>query len=258
MIQIISIVLLLGALYFFYLQYKEDRYLDEFIRKNGFSTKVSWDSAIQVSKFLRGIFNTDHKLFQRLFMEKRPFLREDAKFLLEAREGLCGEGARVLVCILTRMGIDATRVTLFTRWLHPSHTVVSVLVSGDEYLIDTINSQPKSNDYLNSKKISTADFKVMGYIPNVDERRAIKKKMIEDAATSNIEQNAFFSKYWFYSYDALPVTKVLAALRIHWRVMIFRRPNKYLSYISERPNLIKGLLFGFGGSLGQLIAYITG
>ena len=61
---------------------------------------------------------------------ERPFLRRGTEWLLRAREGWCGEGTRVMVNLLGRLGFDATRVTLYDAQLRAVHTLVSIRVGG--------------------------------------------------------------------------------------------------------------------------------
>lgn len=233
-----SLVTLCLTTLFSYRQFVEKRTLCKFLDTLNIDQEVSWNTAVQLSKCLRESFNVDQTTFTSLNMSKRPFLREDARYLVNSREGLCGEGARVLICLLNIMGFDATRVTLFTRWMHPSHTVVSVIVDGKEYLIDTLNSGEDFNSYLNGTCVSTADFNVMGHISDVDKRRMMKKKL----KLASQGDSGIFGKYLFYSYDAIPFTKLFRAVGLNWRLINFRRPHQLISMVAEKPNLIMALV----------------
>ena len=243
-LQVMPFFCFVACTYFCFRQRAENKALSNFLgsfNTGDNSDADDWESIKKLSLELRRIFNVDQPSFSRLKMSSRPFLRETTLDLLDYREGLCGEGARVLIVILNHLGFDATRVTLFTKWLHPSHTIVSVLIEGEEVLIDTINSQARFNDYLNSFAVSTAAFNIMTHIDDVDQRREKKMLLREE----DVRHSPLTEKYILYSYDAIPLTKILSKLGLKLRTINLKRPPLFLSRLAEKPYSIKAGVWAF-------------
>ncbi len=248
----LSVILALAAIFFWYRQSLENRAIDQFLEGCSKDQGISWESAKAVSEYIRFSFNTDQATFKSLQMRKRPFLREDTGVLLRSKEGLCGEGARVLICCLARLGYDATRVTLFTRWLHPSHTIVSILINdNEEYLIDTLNSQEDFHQHLSETQMSTHDFHLMGHVDNVDDRRTRKREL---KASDTSQHQLVTDKYLFFSYDAMPWTKLASVLGLNSRIINLSRPRRMVSSIAERPLTI----YAIASSLFSLLLFAIG
>ena len=245
------LILLTPTGYYLYKQHIEDTAVTAYLEENGFSDlPISKETAIRISNQIRNEFNIDEKSFKTLKLSKRPFLRNDTLFLLTHKEGLCGEGTRVIVNLLNELGFDATRITLYNRNLKGLHTLISVVINGEEFLIDSINSPEEINNIINNYNISTADFKVIRYSDNVNERRkfeeAIKTKTKEEYA-------AFFNQFWLYSYEALPYAKLLSKLGINVRTFNFMRPHPWLSSLAEKPHLLTAC---FTFTLSLMLLYL--
>lgn len=242
-------ITLIPSLYYISLQVDENRVIDQFLRKNNFiNMPISKTTAYKVSDIIRGEFNTDESKFVHLNMANRPFLRNDTAFLLKYKEGLCGEGARVIINLLQRIGFDATRITLFNKHLQAAHTLVSVKIGDREFLVDSINSDRKVNLFLRNNDISPSDFNLMHYSSNILTRRLfVNKKHKEHAA------EVFFDHYWLYSYEALPYTKLVTKLGMDVRVFNFDRPPLFISSMAEKPNTIMAILMFILSSVTMLI-----
>jgi hypothetical protein len=116
--------------------------------------------------------------------------------------------------------------------LDSAHTVVSVRLGGREFLLDTVNSPEAVNHFLNDRDVSTADFMLLHYSDDIDIRRAF-------AAQTRVRTDPpFFSRFWIFSYEALPYSKLLTRARWDVRVFNFDRPPRMLSALSEKPNLL--------------------
>ena len=233
----------LPSVYFIVQQQRERTLISEYIEKNDVRTKTPWLRAIAMSQALRRDFRIDEENFQSLNLNDRPFLREDTAFLLQNREGLCGEGTRVLINLLYEMGYDATRLTLYDRHLHASHTLVSVIIEGEEIFIDSINSKSKFNNLLTSQKINSSDFPVLPYIEDLAERRKRRKSLKEESIHTPIEQ-AFFDKFWVFSYEAIPFSKIAKLFRMEMKGINLKRPPSYISILAERPHTIMAIFYG--------------
>jgi hypothetical protein len=243
-------VTLLPSVYYANKLIQVNRIVDQYLHnKNLIGLPVSKETAIRVSNQVREDFNTDENTFVALDLTNRPFLRRDAGFLLMHKEGFCGEGARVLVNLLDRLGFDATRITLYNKYLESSHTLVSIVIDGQEFYLDSINSADDVNKLLTSRNISSNDFNVLHYTDNISKRRGFIKTNL---GIEGEDYNNFFDHYWVYSYESLPYSKLLTKIGFDVRVFNFDRPSHYRSIIAEKPNLIM-LIISFGVSICLMV-----
>lgn len=243
---LVWLITLTPSMYYAYRQVQENFIVEQYLSLNNMTgLPINKATAVHVSNQVRKDFNINEKTFVALRMADRPFLREDVGFLLTYKEGLCGEGARVIVNLLYRLGFDATRITLFNKYLQASHTLVSVLINGHEFFIDSINSSKEVNRFLINNNISTNDFNLMHYTGNIASRRHFSKTNSRNKTEDYIK---FFSHYWLYSYEAIPYTKLLTKIGLDVRVFNFHRPNRWISIMAERPNTIMCLV-SFGASI---------
>ncbi len=251
-------VLLIPAAYFTVKHVKENKMIDAYLAQNGlFDSAIDAKTATQVSDLIRDEFNVDEKSFRKLNMFKRPFLREDVSFLLTHKEGLCGEGTRVIVSLLNQLGFDATRITLYDNKLIPVHTLVSILIDGREILVDSINSPGNLNSFLRTNMITSNDFKLLHYSGSTTARRKFMNiAKIENEYLSD-EHREFFDKYWLYSFEATPYSKLFNRIGIDIRVFNLERPNRWISHLAERPNLVTAIVFFFLSLIAVFFLHIT-
>jgi hypothetical protein len=227
---------LLPAGYYLQRQADEDRIVRNYLTQNGLAgLPLSKESAVRISLQVRKDFEVDERRFKALKMANRPFLREDTAFLLTHKEGLCGEGARVLVNLLLHEGYDATRITLYDRALNSAHTLVSVRLGEREFLLDSINSNEAVNGFLNSRDVSAEDFHLLHYSDDLSVRTAFAKQPAKRPA------DPFFDYFWLFSYEAVPYTKLLTKARQDVRVFNLDRPPRMVSALAERPSLVCAL-----------------
>lgn len=230
-------ITLIPSIYYAYRQSQEDKIVDRYLSSNNLaSLPISKETAVRVSDQVRKDFNTKEGSFAALNLAERPFLREDAGFLLTQKEGLCGEGARVMINLLNRLGFDATRITLFDQKLQSAHTLVSVDIGEKEFLVDSINSTPEVNALINSDNISSNDFNILHYSDDFLKRRQFEKT--DHNRITPERQRKFFDEYWLYSYEAIPYSKLLTRAGFDVRAFNFERPNSRLSDLAEKPNMI--------------------
>ena len=216
-------------------------YLEEIELRDAPLTRAT---AERVADAVREDFLVDEERFEAVNIHNRPFLRDSTAILLESREGLCGEGTRVIVNLLNELGFDATRVTLFNTHLESSHTLVSVLVDGQEVLIDSINSPPEITDILKAHTLTARHFQVLHYTDDLQDRRELAAA---DRVPRSDGTELFFYHFWLYSYEAIPYAKLLTTLGIDVRVFSFQRPYRWISSLAEKPSLIWSVLwFGVG------------
>ena len=170
-LTLLWIITFLLALYYGYRQLKESETVDNYLISTGLAgLPISKETAVRVSDQVRRDFNVNAPSFVALKMDARPFLREDTGFLLTHKEGECGEGARVIVNLLNRLGFDATRFSLYDRRLFPAHTLVSVVIGEKEFLVDSINSSPEPNRLLKTYDVSPIHFSILDYRGNIKTR----------------------------------------------------------------------------------------
>lgn len=243
---------LLPAAFFGTLQLREDAAVDRWLRDRGLAGAAADPAtAVRVSQAVRAEFEVDDAHWKALDVARRPFLRHDTEWLLRAREGWCGEGTRVLVNLLLRLGFDATRVTLYDGRLQAAHTLVSIRTGGRERLVDSINTPDSLNAFLNRTAVSTADFGLLHYTDDLVARHAFARAAAgPDTAAVDPERAAFFRHYPLYSYEAFPLTKLLTRAGIDWRVLHLSRPPRWVSSLAEKPRAIAAVL-----ALGAALAF---
>ena len=221
------------ALYYILKQEHENDIVDAYLTQHGLvNLPLTRETALKVSEQVRVDFNVKEKTFKSLDMNNRPFLRESTGYLLQHKEGLCGEGTRVMVALLNRMGFDSTRVTLYNKHLESTHTLISLKLNGQESLIDSINAAPELTQFLKENEIGSKDFNLMHYSDSLSDRRKFERKSNEKRSEYH---KYFFNKYRVYSYEATPYTKVLTKLGINVRIFNFQRPVAYVSSMAEQP-----------------------
>jgi hypothetical protein len=249
---IIFATALIPSFYYLVKHINENRIVDQYLIANNLKDlPVSRETAIAVARHVRADFNVNQETFVALKMDNRPFLREDAGFLLTCKEGLCGEGARVVVRLLNAKGFDATRVTLYDRYMQFAHTLVSVDLNGTRFWIDTINSTDSLTNLLESHNISQNNFQYLDYSETISERLdKIDRHKITDE-TEEFKKN--LGKYFLYSFESIPYTKLLAKIGIKKRVFNLDRPPRYISDLAEKPNKIMFLLSLAGAVIFTLL-----
>lgn len=225
------------------MQLHENRVVDEYLREHGLvGLPVNETTALRVSRVVRADFEVDSSKWKAYKLAERPFFRRSTEWLLTAREGWCGEGTRVLVNLLGRMGFDATRVTLYDSRLQAMHTLVSIRIDGKERLVDSINTPPEVNEFLERVALSTASFRVLHYTDDIIARHALVAEMsVRDTVEADPQRDAFFAQYCSYSYEALPFSKLFTKAGIDWRVLNLARPPRWISSLAEKPRSIKAV-----------------
>ena len=255
MMILIGGIALLPSLYFAYLQMQENKIVDEYLSLNNFvGLPLTKETAVRISNQVKQDFNTNESSFVALELVNRPFLREDVGFLLTHKEGVCGEGTRVIVNLLNRLGFDATRITLYNKKLQSAHTLVSVLDGDQEYLVDSINSSGKVSRLLEQRDISSADFNLLHYSDSLASRRAFVKS---DSVGEPADYVDFFERYWLYSYEAAPYTKLITKMGADVRVFNFDRPPYLLSTFAEKPYSILSLFSALAAVVFMFIFFFV-
>ena len=239
----IWLITLLPSFHYLYQQVIEENIIKAYLVDNKLTgMSLSKESAIKVSDQVRSDFNTERGTFKVLDLNKRPFLREDTKLLLTCREGVCGEGTRVLVNLLQKIGYNATRITLYNKVLSPSHTLVSIKLDNKEFLLDSINSSEGINSFLRNNNISTADFDLLHYNNSIRVRDAFTHRQRNKEQPTDPLQHKFFTQFWLYSYEATPYAKLLTSIGVDIRVFNFDRPSKTISILAEKPNILMAIV----------------
>lgn len=152
-------------------QVQENEIMNDYLEANGLShLPLAKESAFLVARQVIKDFNVNERTFKGLEMTNRPFLREDAGFLLSHKEGQCGEGSRVIIRLLNTLGFDATLISLYDKYIQSAHTLVSVKLSGDEFWVNSINSHEEITSFLENNNMSAKKFDHLYYSDNIHER----------------------------------------------------------------------------------------
>lgn len=240
---------------FYYLvrQYKEDKIVEEYMAEHQLQNlRVSKAAATSIARQVAADFNVKPETFQWLKMDNRPFLREDAGFLLTHKEGRCGEVARVIVRLLNANGFDATRVNLYDRYMQFPHTLVSVQLGKEHFWIDTIISKYNLRNLLENKDISEDNFRYLAYSDKVSDRR--EKVGVHHDVDEAEEFRKNSDDYFLYSFESVPFTKLLSKVGIEKRVFNHRRPPHFISVLAEKPNMIMFWICLFGALVVTLLS----
>ena len=202
-------LLLVPAALFWTQQWRENALVDRYLQAHGLhDSSPSVAHAHRVADRVREDFNSHIPSFEVLDLYNRPFLRESTLFLLTHKEGVCGEGTRVIINLLSHLGYNAARLSLYDQALRSKHTLVSVELNGEEFLVDSINPPSGTTRLLKQRRISTADFELLRYSestinPEYDGG--------EDTVYTDPDMARFMERFWLYSYETLPVSKLLSA-----------------------------------------------
>jgi hypothetical protein len=229
--------ILMLAFYNAYLHYKEEQFLKSYISnmnlsESSYSSKVEYFH--EISDFVHHDFNKDQSTWKYTNLRNRPFLRQSAHELLTNKEGVCGEGARVMIRILHSLGYDATRLAFYSKKFGAAHALVSVVVDGNEIVVDSINYPAELNQIIRANPHSMSEIDLIYY-----GQRFIKKS--NDELTNFAK--FFQDNYATYSYEATPYSKLISAVGANKHIFNYDRPNKLLSYVVESVFLIKSIVF---------------
>lgn len=250
------VVLMVPAALFWAQQLRENRLVEQYLRSHDLHhAQRSVEAAHRVADQVRADFNIDISTFDALDLNNRPFLRESTLFLLTHKEGVCGEGTRVIINLLSHLGYNAARLSLYDQALRSKHTLVSVELNGEEFLVDSINPPSGTTRLLKQRRISTADFELLRYSestinPEYDGG--------EDTVYTDPDMARFMERFWLYSYETLPVSKLLSALGLDMRAFTLARPPRWLAILAERPLSIYAIASGIGGLLILLLLELSG
>lgn len=259
--RILPALLLLSCFYapaawFFSLQWIEDRMVIDYLRAHGlYEIEPTKTNAMRIAEQVRNDFNTDETFFKALDYETAPFLRHDTRFLLTHREGTCGHGTRVIINLLRAAGFeDVTRITLYDRYLNPSHTLVAVREGGRSYLVDSINSRPWFTTFLEEHDVYVDQFPIMSHVDSMSMRRA----WVEELKSREYEGEwaRIFERFWTYSYDATPLSKIGSVFGLRIQAFSLERPSPIISMLAERPNGLLGVVWTAIGTLGLTIVLL--
>jgi|GEM_PF-1634422 len=225
-------------------QWTEDRMIEQYLQSRGlFGLPPDKDTAVRIAAQVRRDFNTDESTFKALDYENSPFLRHDTAFLLTHLEGTCGHGTRVIINLLRAAGFeDVTRITLYDRYLNPSHALVAVKEGDRTYLVDSVNSRPWFTQFLESDDVYVDQFPIMSHVESMSMRRA----WVDELKTRQFdgEWARVLDRFWTYSYDATPLSKIVGVFGLRVQAFSLERPSPVISRLAERPNELMALVTG--------------
>jgi len=220
-----------------YMHYKEEKLITKYIsdmniKRSDFNTTTEYFSSI--SEYLNNDFNTDAKTWKHSNLLGRTFLRNSVMELLEIKEGVCGEGTRVMIRILQSLGYNASRIAFYDKRFGAAHALVSVIIKDTEIIVDTINYNKELHEILKNNKINMKQIDIIHY----------NDRFVELNKTNPSEFSNFFKKHYAtYSYESIPYVKFASKLGADKHIFNFDRPNKYISYLAESVYLIKAIFF---------------
>lgn len=196
----------------------------------------SLERAIATSDLVRSVFNVDSKSWKFMNKASEPALDFSCADLLQWREGNCGKGTRVLVKLLHYQGYNACRITLQGRGFsnRASHTLVSVIINGEEYFIDSVNSIDEINQYLRNNQVNASSLGLTDY-------KDRSKKTVSQLDTASVVNRLFIA----YSYESIPYTKLFSMAGLNMRILNFDRPGAFVGYLAESIYLIYSLIWAF-------------
>jgi len=196
----------------------------------------SLERAIATSDLVRSEFNIDPKTWKFINKASEPSLSFSCADLLYWREGNCGKATRVLVKLLHYQGYDACRVDWHGRGFsnRASHTLVSVIINGEEYFVDTVNSPEGVNEFLKANKVNAKSFGLSYY-------KERSKRIVGQIDTASIVNRLFN----VYSYESVPCTKLSSVLGLNMRILNFDRPGAFVGYLAESIYLIYFMIWTF-------------
>ncbi len=231
LLLLISLVLIPIIAYNGFKHYQESQKIKQFINENGWSKKPpTWDLAIEISDTIRQQMNTQSATFIHVDRVPEPFLSYSCLDILDWMEGTCGKGARVLVKVLTKCGFDATRISLYGKGFgnSTSHTLVSIIINGEEYFIDTVNAPEGFNDMVRNHQLNTKKLNIASYI----NRRGSAENSHDSITT------AFQNKFCMYNYEAIQLSKVMKLAGLDVWGFNMKRPPATISNLVESIYLI--------------------
>jgi hypothetical protein len=201
---------------------------DNFVNETQFFSKIS--------DYVDNDFNTNEEEWQHSSLIGRSFLRNSVMELLELKEGVCGEGTRIIIRILQSLGYDATRLAFYDKRFGAAHALISVNIKGTEIIVDTINFNKELHEILRDSNVTTKSIDIVYY----DERFQSIERDVKSPFSKFFKKN-----YSTYSYESIPYDKFVSKLGSSKHIFNFNRPNKYISYLAESVYLIKSIFFSF-------------
>jgi membrane protein implicated in regulation of membrane protease activity len=214
---------------------REEQQVALFLSQNQLPGKPgSIERAIATSDLLRSVFNVDSKSWKFMNKASEPALDFSCADLLQWHEGNCGKGARVLVKLLHSQGYNACRVNFQGRGFsnRTSHTLVSVIINGQEYFIDSVNSIDEINQYLRNNQVNASSFGLTDY-------RDRSKKIVNQLDTTSVINRLFIA----YSYESIPYTKLVSVAGLNMRILNFDRPSGFVGYLAESIYLVYSIFW---------------
>jgi len=232
---LVVVFLLVMAMFQFVRHLREEQQVALFLNNHELQGEQgSLERAIASSDLVRSVFNVDSKSWTFMNRASEPALDFSCADLLQWCEGNCGKGTRVLVKLLHYQGYNACRVTLHGRGFsnRASHTLVSVIINGEEYFIDSVNSIDEINQYLRNNKVNSSSFGLTDY-------RDRSKSAVSQLDTASVMNRLFIA----YSYESIPYTKLSSVAGLNMRIFNFDRPSAFVGYLAESIYLIYSLIW---------------
>jgi hypothetical protein len=231
------LLLIYFGLFYLFKHFEEETAVKNYLKENKiqYNEKLSKELANQVVDKVRTDFNTNRSTWRYLNLEERPFLRTEVLTLLKYKEGVCGEGSRVLVKLLQSVGFDATRITLYDRRYNPAHTFVSIKLNEEEFFVDSINSSDDFTKLTREYNIEVSIFEIIKYYDLFNTTKNKNKNYPKSV------KEYFHNHFVGYTYNALPYRKIFNFFGMDIVTLNLERPNIFISYLAESVYLLKAI-----------------
>jgi len=155
----------------------------------------------------------------------RPKIGWSVKEIIKKREGLCGEGARLLFHILTKRGINSRRV-----YLHGNttlHVILECKINNKWVLLETINGPGDDfKDHLDSLSVGINNLFSFG------------------PYRYYVVPTEFTKKFGFNNFSYLPLNGLFNNSLLKTEIYVHRPLPYIINYLLESPELAKAF-FGF-------------
>ena len=219
-VKTILSVILSAIIIVFIIKYIHDRiilssYINTIIDSTELDDNYSYNDLLKIRDFIER--DIDHD--SREISLERPKIGWSIGKIINRRQGLCGEGTRLLYHIYNKLGFNSRRV-----YLHGNtkvHVLLEVKIDNMWVLIESINGPGKYfTEYLDISAKSISDYFLYG------------------PWRYHVTPKEFMYEYGYYNYSYLPLNGLLNNKYTFTEVYVHRPMPAGINYILETPYLL--------------------